>query len=105
SLAKQHRRFLEEAGIAGSTLAFVYDGRLIAADYYGMEDVESGRRVDEETIYHWASITKTFTAVSIMQLRDHGLINLDDPVVRHVPELRAVHNPFGPMEAVTIRQL
>ena len=42
-------------------------------------------RVDEETIYHWASITKTFTGIAIMQLRDRGLLSLDDPAVKYVP--------------------
>ena len=38
-----------------------------------------------------------------MQLRDRGLLSLDDPVVKYVPELRAVHNPFGDISQVTIR--
>ena len=61
--------------------------------------------VDEETIYHWASITKTFTGIAVMQLRDRGLLKLDDPVVKYLPELRAAHNPFGDMSEITIRHL
>ncbi|HSR41211.1 MAG TPA: serine hydrolase domain-containing protein [Longimicrobiales bacterium] len=92
-------------GIVGASLAFVADGRVVARAEDGMADLAGERPVDEETIYHWASITKTFTAVAIMQLRDRGLVALDDPVVDYVPELRGVHNPFGPMEAVTLRHL
>jgi CubicO group peptidase (beta-lactamase class C family) len=40
-----------------------------------------------QTIYHWASITKTMTGIAILQLRDRGLLKLDDPIVRYVPEL------------------
>jgi CubicO group peptidase (beta-lactamase class C family) len=40
-----------------------------------------------------------------MQLRDRGLLSLDDPVTRWVPELRRVHNPFGSMDAITVRML
>ncbi|HLS47951.1 MAG TPA: serine hydrolase domain-containing protein, partial [Gemmatimonadales bacterium] len=58
-----------------------------------------------ETIYHWGSITKTLTAVAIMQLRDRGLLSLDDPITRWVPELRRMHDPFGSMDSVTIRML
>ncbi len=61
--------------------------------------------VDEDTIYHWASITKTFTGIAIMQLRDRGLLSLDDPAVKYVPELREVHNPYGDISQVTIRHL
>lgn len=40
-----------------------------------------------------------------MQLVQRDLIELDDPIVKYVPELWGVHNPFGSMEAITIRQL
>ena len=100
-----HRRALEAVGIVGGTVALVQDGEVVAADHYGIADLESGRPVDENTIYHWASVTKTFTAVALMQLRDRGLIALDDPAVRYVPELRLAHNPHGPVEAITLRHL
>jgi len=100
-----HRAVLDSAGVVGATLAFVRDGRIAAVDYFGLADVEAGRTVDERTIYHWGSVTKTFTAVGLMQLRDHGLVSLDDPAVETVPELRAVHDPFGPIEDVTLRML
>lgn len=40
-----------------------------------------------------------------MQLRDRGLLKLDDPVVKYVPELRSAHNPFGDMSEITVRHL
>jgi CubicO group peptidase (beta-lactamase class C family) len=40
-----------------------------------------------------------------MQLRDRGLLSLDDPAIKYIPELRAVHNPYGDMSQVTIRHL
>jgi CubicO group peptidase (beta-lactamase class C family) len=104
-VAAEHRRQVEAAGIVGSSLALVVDGRIAASQHVGMADLEAGRPVDERTLYHWASNTKTFTAVAILQLRDRGLLSLDDPVVRWVPELRAVYDPFGPIEGVTLRHL
>lgn len=100
-----HRTQMRRAEIAGSSFYFVRDGRTAAADHLGLQDADTGVPVDAGTIYHWASITKTMTGIAIMQLRDRGLLSLDDPIVRHVPELARVHNPFGPMEAVTIRML
>ena len=99
------RAGVESEGVVGSSLALVRGGELAALETWGLADLESGRPVDGETIYHWASITKTFTAVAIMQLRDRGLVSLDDPIVRYVPELRGVHDPYGSMEAITLRQL
>ncbi|HKJ00934.1 MAG TPA: serine hydrolase domain-containing protein, partial [Longimicrobiales bacterium] len=92
-------------GVVGASLGLVRAGELVRLETFGAADLATGRAVDEETIYHWASITKTFTAISILQLRDRGLLSLDDPVVRYVPELRDVYNPFGPMEGITLRQL
>ena len=100
-----HRAATQRAEIAGSSFYFVREGRTVAADHLGEQDAEAGVPVDARTIYHWASITKTMTAIAIMQLRDRGLLSLDDPIVRHVPELARVHNPFGGTEAITIRQL
>jgi len=99
-----HQR-VQQAGIVGSSLMFVRDGIVAAKAFEGYQDLETRRPVDEETIYHWASITKTLTGVAIMQLRDRGLLSLDDPAIKYVPELREVHNPYGDMSQVTIRHL
>ena len=61
--------------------------------------------IDADTSYNWASITKTMTAIAILQLRDRGKLSLDDPAVRYIPELREVHDAYGSIEAVTIRTL
>ncbi|MCU1381701.1 MAG: flp 1 [Acidobacteria bacterium] len=102
--ALYHQR-LAQTGIVGSSLMFVRNGKVAHQAFEGFQDRATGRAVDEETIYHWASITKTFTGIAIMQLRDRGLLSLDDAVVRYVPELREVHNPYGDMSQVTIRHL
>jgi len=83
----------------------VRNGRVLMQDLYGSANLEKQQMVDERTIYHWASITKTFTSIAVMQLRDRGRLTLDDPIVKYLPELRAVHNPFGAVDDVTIRHL
>lgn len=105
SLVIAYRQQLEDAGIVGSSLLLMHQGQVAGSAYEGFEDVETRKPIDENTIYHWASVTKTFTGIAIMQLRDRGLLDLDDPVIRYVPELGEVHNPFGPMEDITIRHV
>ena len=100
-----HRDEMRRAGIVGSSFYLVRDGRVVVAEPLGLQDLDSKVPVDAETIFHWASITKTMTGIAIMQLRDRGLLKLDDPIVRYVPELARVHNPFGDTGAITIRQL
>jgi CubicO group peptidase (beta-lactamase class C family) len=100
-----YRAALVQHGIVGSSLAVVRDGRVTVREQVGLRDASANLPVDERTIYHWASITKTFTAIGIMQLRDRGLVRLDDPIVKYVPELRKVSDPFGPVEQITLRHL
>jgi CubicO group peptidase (beta-lactamase class C family) len=102
---KLHRTEVQRANIAGSSFYLIRNGRTLAADHLGEQDAEAHVPVDTNTIYHWASVTKTMTGIAILQLRDRGLLKLDDPIVKYVPELSKVHNPFGDTGAITIRQL
>jgi CubicO group peptidase (beta-lactamase class C family) len=96
---------LRDAKVVGSSFALVQDGKVLSRLNHGMADRERNHAVSDGTIYHWASITKTLTAIAIMQLRDRGRLSLDDPAVKYIPELREVHDPFGDISEVTIRRL
>ena len=50
------------------------------------------------TLFRCGSITKTFTATAIMQLRDAGKLFLDDPIVRYIPEFNSVRMHLGRLE-------
>jgi CubicO group peptidase (beta-lactamase class C family) len=95
---------LERSGIVGSTLVLVDNGHVVLDQPYGQQNLNPPQPVDEQTTYHWASVTKTFTGIAIIQLRDRGLLSLDDPLVKYIPELNAVHDPYGPVSAITIRE-
>jgi CubicO group peptidase (beta-lactamase class C family) len=99
------RAFLATDSVVGASALLLRDGRRLAHEEVGYADRELGQRADEGTIYHYASITKTLTAVAIMQLRDRHRLSLDDRVTSYIPELRQVHDPFGSMDAITIRML
>jgi CubicO group peptidase (beta-lactamase class C family) len=92
-------------GLAGISVGVVRDGELAWSGGCGRADVAAGRVPDETTLLRIASITKTFTGTAIMQLAGAGGLHLDDPAVRHLPELRAIGSPFGPVETLTIRRL
>ena len=59
---------------------------LLWAEAMGLADVAAGRDATPETRYPIASITKSFVAVAVLQLRDAGKLALDDPIERHLPE-------------------
>jgi CubicO group peptidase (beta-lactamase class C family) len=63
------------------------DGEVAWSRAIGLADVEAGTEATVDTQYAVASITKTFTAASVMQLRDEGKLDLDDPLERHLPDV------------------
>jgi len=105
ALTRTFDAYVQSDHIVGASLAWVDAGRIVARHHVGMADLAAGRVVDDSTLWHWASITKTLTAVSVLQLRDRGLLSLNDSVTRWVPELRQVHDPYGSIDAVTLRML
>lgn len=96
---------LKRNRIVGSRLVLLRGSDIPFQDSYGYARLATSQPVDDNTAFHWASITKTFTAIAIMQLRDHGRLKLDDSVIKYIPELAAVHDPWGPVSAITIREL
>lgn len=95
---------LNQHHIVGGAFAFIHSTDKPAEFFYGQARANA-QAIDASTAYNWASITKTFTAIAILQLRDRGLLSLDDPAVRYVPELRQVHDAYGSIDGITIRHL
>ena len=91
--------------VVGASALVMRDGRVLARHNVGFADKAAGRRVTDQSIFHWGSITKTLTAVAIMQLRDRGKLALDDKFTRWIPELRQVSDPYGMIDSITIRML
>jgi CubicO group peptidase (beta-lactamase class C family) len=87
---ERFRRLVLEAQSAGrlpSLSAAVFRaGELVWSDAVGLGDVEQRIEVTADTQYAVASITKTFTAAALLQLRDEGNLDLEDPLSRHLPE-------------------
>ena len=96
---------MKEVGAVGAGLVVVRGSKTLLSSYVGSADRERGVPASPDTIWHWASITKTFTAVRLMQLRDRGKLALSDPIVKYVPELRAVHDPYGDVSEITLKML
>jgi len=75
--------------------AVLRDGELIWEEAVGAANVESGLEATPDTQYRIGSITKTFTAAAIMQLRDAGKLDLEDTLDRHVEGLRTRRRSAG----------
>jgi CubicO group peptidase (beta-lactamase class C family) len=97
--------FVKEHRLPGAAVGVVHEGELAWAGGVGFADRASRRPSDPRTLYRIASITKTFTATAVMQLRDAGALGLDDAAIAYLPELEAVQSPLAPIESLTIRRL
>lgn len=97
-------RFVKDKRLPGAAVGVVHGDELVWSAGVGFADVPSRRATGTSTLYRIASITKTFTAAAIMQLRDAARLDLDDPIAAHLPELRGASDSLGPIEAVTIRR-
>jgi len=74
-------------------------GKIIWSSVKGFSDIENNVPANNKTLYRIASISKSITAVGIMQLVESGKINLDEKVKKYIPYLPAKQKPF------TVRQL
>jgi len=104
-LVDRFETYVEANRIVGGSALALRAGEIVVRHDHGLADLEAGTAVDDRTIFHWGSITKTLTAIAIMQLRDRGLLSLDDPVTRWVPEIRQIHDPHGAIDEITIEML
>lgn len=90
--------------IPGLALGVVYNQELVWSKGYGVEDLETRDPVTPATLFRLGSVTKLFTATAILQLRDQGKLQLDDPVAQHLPWFK-LQSTFEGAPEITLRQL
>jgi D-alanyl-D-alanine carboxypeptidase len=80
-------KMLSESGVPSASIAVVKDGKLAYTKAYGLADIASHRPATTSMIYSIGSISKQFTAASMLLLAEEGKLSLDDPVGRWLPDL------------------
>jgi len=99
------RAFAERSRVPGIAYGIIVDGRLAHVGTAGYRELSSHAPVDTGTVFRIASMSKSFAAAAILQLRDQGRLSLEDPVERYVPELAGLRDPTGDAPKITIRHL
>jgi CubicO group peptidase (beta-lactamase class C family) len=97
--------FMARAHVPGAAWGIVIDGELAHVGVSGFRDIAKKTPVERDTVFRIASMTKSFTAMAALKLRDEGKLSLDDPVERYVPELKALRYPTSDSPKITIRHL
>jgi CubicO group peptidase (beta-lactamase class C family) len=96
---------VDQDGVGGVTAAVVRDTVILWAKGFGYANRDTRAPADVATIYRTGSISKTFTAVLLMQLVDRGVVRLDDAVVDDLPEFAELDAAQDQVRSITLRQL
>jgi CubicO group peptidase (beta-lactamase class C family) len=99
------RDLADRSHAPGMAWGIVLDGALVHTGAAGVRETASGSPVDASTVFRIASMTKSFTALSILLLRDQGRLSLDNPAEQYVPELRGLVYPTADSPKITVRHL
>jgi CubicO group peptidase (beta-lactamase class C family) len=94
-----------KAKYPGLVVGLVVDGEMVWWKGYGVRDVDSKQPVDADTVFRLASLTKSFTGMAVLQLRDEGKLSLDDPAQKYLPELAGLVYPTRDAPPITLRML
>jgi CubicO group peptidase (beta-lactamase class C family) len=92
-------------GGPGFAFGIVIDGELAYAKGFGTVSLEGKAVPDADTVYRIGSITKSFTGLALIGLRDEGALGLDDPLVKWIPEAAGLVYPSRDAAPITLRQL
>ncbi|MEO8448175.1 MAG: serine hydrolase domain-containing protein [Gemmatimonadota bacterium] len=94
--------FLKSSGTPGLAVGVWKDGKVVYARGFGVLALGGGRPVTPQTVFHMASISKTFVAMGVLQLMEQGKVKLDDPVTKYVPYFQLKDPRY---KIITVRQV
>ncbi len=93
-------RLTNDEIVIGGSAGVIISGEVVWSETIGYSEVKSGTPFKDETVVRTASIAKPMTAVAVLQLFEKGLVGLDDPIQKYLPEF-----PEKPEGTITIRHL
>lgn len=98
-------RYAIDHHMPGFSYGVVLDGELLYSNSFGYANLEQKAEVNTKTLFRIASMSKSFTALAILQLRDAGKLSLDDPISTYLPEAINLHYLTTDAPEITIRHL
>ena len=97
--------FRAKTPVPGMAYAVIVDGKLAHVRYFGEQEENRKAPVNADTRFRIASMSKAFTALAILSLRDQGKLRLDDLAEQYVPEMRGWSYPTSDSPRIRIRDL
>jgi CubicO group peptidase (beta-lactamase class C family) len=99
------RTYATERKIPGMVWGVVIDAQTAHLGSFGVRDLATQAPVTEDTAFRIASMTKSFTALAVLKLRDDGRLSLDDAVSRWIGQFARMERPTRDTPPITVRQL
>jgi CubicO group peptidase (beta-lactamase class C family) len=96
---------MAELRVPGLSVAVFDQGRILWSKGYGVRDVATGARVDEQTLFQAASISKPVAATAMLRLVERGDLRLDDDVIARLRSWKLLASPLTQVEKVTLRRI
>ncbi len=100
---KELKKIMKTSNVVGLSVAVVKDNKIIYANSFGVKDLDTKEALTNDDIFRIASISKSFSATSVMQLREKGLLSLDEDVSNLAGF--TIRNPKYPDNVITLRML
>ncbi len=86
-LDKVIQKYADERKLAGASALLAQHGQIIYQKSFGWQNIESGRKMTNSSIYRIASMTKPVTTVALLQLMEQGKIDINEPASKYIPAL------------------
>ncbi len=103
-IEKIYREYSEKNHFPGYSFGIMLDGKLVYSGSGGYTDLDKKIPATTRSMFRIASMSKSFTAMAILKLRDEGKLKLDDPVSNYIPEMKGQQLTTD-APAITIRNL
>jgi CubicO group peptidase (beta-lactamase class C family)/D-alanyl-D-alanine dipeptidase len=98
------RRELSEKQLPGLSIALADDRGIIWAEGFGKANPHASDPAAADTVYRAGSVSKSLTCIAALRLVERGMLDLDAPVTRYLPDFRP-ENPFSKSPVITLRHL
>ena len=83
-----YKGLIKKNKVMGASIAIVDKGQIVYATGYGFSDILEDKEADENTVYRVGSISKSFTALSLMQLQQEGKLSINESIKKHLPDFQ-----------------
>lgn len=102
---KLYKEYAEQNHFPGLVYGIVVDGKLVHTGNIGYTNLKDKTEATSKSDFRIASMSKSFTAMAILKLRDEGKLKLDDPAYLYIPEMKGLKYLTKDATPITIRNL